>query len=71
VEITLIVGGLSHRVKLLAPDYLLLETAGNHPPAEGELILEIDGNPKHRRVFLPKGLPEGEREVPVRHKLPA
>jgi hypothetical protein len=64
---TLIVGGASHRVKLLAPDYLLLEAAGNHPPAEAELIVEIDGNAKHRRVFLPEGLPNGEREVPVRH----
>jgi hypothetical protein len=65
---TLVVGGVSHRVKLLAPDYLLLEKGGNCPPTEAELILEIDGRAKHRRVFLPKGLRDGEREVPVRHQ---
>ena len=63
---TLIVDGISHRVRLLGPDYLFLEKAGNHPPAEGELILEIDGDAERSRVFLPKGLPVGEREIPMR-----
>jgi hypothetical protein len=62
----LIVGGVSHRVGILAPDYVFLEASGNHPPSEADLIVEIDGDREQSRVFLPKGLPQNEREVPIR-----
>jgi hypothetical protein len=63
---TLIVGGISHRVRSLGPDYVFLEQAGNHGPVEGELILDIDGDQQRWRVFLPNGLPQEQREVPFR-----
>jgi hypothetical protein len=63
---TLIVGKVSYRVRSLGPDYVFLEKAGDHPAAEGNLIVEIDGTQENSRVFLPKGLPAGEREVPIR-----
>jgi hypothetical protein len=66
---TLIVDGVSHRVRLLGPDYVFLEKAGNHAPSEGKLILEIDGERQQRRVFLPNGLPPNEREVPIQRLL--
>jgi hypothetical protein len=54
---TLIVGGVSHRVGILGPDYVYLETPGDHPVTEADLILDIDGDRDQSRVFLPKGLP--------------
>jgi hypothetical protein len=63
---TLIVGGVSHRVGILGPDYVFLEAAGNHPPAEADLILEIDGDREQSRVFLPRGLPKNEQQVAIR-----
>jgi hypothetical protein len=63
---SLIVGAVSHRVGILGPDYLYLESPGDHPPSEADLILEIDGDREQSRVFLPKGLPANEHEIPIR-----
>jgi hypothetical protein len=65
----LIVGGVSHRVGILGPDYVFLEAAGAHPPTEADLILDIDGDREQTRVFLPKGLPENERQIPIRRMI--
>ncbi|HUS36184.1 MAG TPA: hypothetical protein VM680_12605 [Verrucomicrobiae bacterium] len=66
---TLVVGAVSHRVGILGPDYVFLEAPGEHPPSEADLILEIDGDREQSRVFLPKGLPQNEREIPI-HRIP-
>jgi len=65
VQIQLNVNGLSVPVAQLAPDFIILQQAVNHPPAEAELVLRVDESEHRRIVFLPDGLRDDLVRIPI------
>jgi hypothetical protein len=49
----------------LGPDFLLLRTPIDHPPATARLFFSVDGNAREREVFLPEGISAGSRRVVI------
>lgn len=64
VKITLHLGGSALPCSHLAPDFFILRTPFNYPPAEAELSLAIDGNEQRWRVRLPQGCSSGAAHTP-------
>jgi hypothetical protein len=52
----------------LGPDFIILEKSADHPPAEAEIRLSIDGRERRWKVFLPDGLTAGKLEIRIRHR---
>lgn len=60
-----IVNGVAHRLSQMGPNFVILDKPGNHPPCNAELTLEIDGELERWKAYLPKGLPDNERWIPL------
>jgi hypothetical protein len=56
VRIHLHVNGCSLPVAQLGPDFLILRTPADHPPADADIAMSIDGNERRWRVRLPDGI---------------
>jgi len=65
VEIELLLEGLSLRVGQLGPDFLFLKTPLDHPPAEGTLVVRVDGAERRWSVRLPEGSSSATRRVMI------
>lgn len=54
-----------HRLALaqVGPDYCIVRDSVATPPTEAELIINIDGNERRKRVFLSAGISEGSTLV--------
>jgi hypothetical protein len=64
----LLVNGLSIPVRQMGPDFLLVDSPVNHPPANASLILKVDQN-KHRwNVRLPEGISSTSNRVAIAPK---
>lgn len=50
------VNGRVFDVGQLGPDFLILRDATAHPPAQGEMMVAIDGQVKRWQVLLPDGI---------------
>lgn len=58
------IGGRTLSVAQLGPDFLILETSVEHPPADAILFFSIDGNERRRSIRLPNGIsPETKRTL--------
>jgi hypothetical protein len=49
----------------LGPDFLILEEPVEHPPAEAEIRVSIDGHERRWMVYLPDGLAVGAKETRI------
>jgi hypothetical protein len=56
VQMHLSVNGLVLRIGHLGPDYVLLDSAIDHPPSDAEISLSVDGKESRWRVKLVEGL---------------
>ena len=65
VRMRLMLNGWSLPVAQLGPDFLILHEPREHPPADAEMSLIVDGHEERWTVRLPKGLQAGERIVPI------
>ena len=65
VRMRLLLNGWSVPVAQLGPDFLILHEASEHPPADAEMSLTVDGHEERWRIRLPRGFQEGDRIVPT------
>ena len=56
VRMQLNVNGFALSIGQLGPDFLILRDPANHPPAEAEIVMSIDGDERRWRVQLPDGI---------------
>lgn len=60
VQMELTVNGRIFSVGQLGPDFLVLDDPVDHPPADGEMMVSIDGRVKRGPVRLPEGVSASE-----------
>ena len=60
------VNGHIFRIGQLGPDFLILDDPADHPPAEGEITMSIDGEVSRWPVQLPDGVSAGKQLCPIR-----
>jgi len=65
VKMHLLLDGMSLPIGQLGPDFLLLKTPLDHPPAEGTLVVSVDENEHRWPVRLPDGISLGDRRVVI------
>jgi hypothetical protein len=65
VQMELRVNGRVFSVDQLGPDFLILDDPIEHPPAEGEMMVSIDGEVKRWPVLLPEGVSPAKVRTPV------
>jgi hypothetical protein len=65
VSMHLLLEGKTLSVGQIGPDFIILDTAINHPPATGELFLSVDGNDRRWRVHFPGGMSTASRRVTI------
>lgn len=65
VQMRLLLNGSSLSVAQLGPDFLILQDSHDHPPAEAEMSLTVDGQEERWRIRLPQGIRSSERLVPI------
>lgn len=61
----MLLNGASVSIGQLGPDFLLLKTPFDHPPANATIFLSIDGNERQWEVRLPEGISRGSRRVVI------
>jgi hypothetical protein len=61
----LYVGGHVLRVAQLGPDFLVLNTAFTHAPADAEIAMSIDGHQSRWPVRLLDGIHPGQRKTRI------
>lgn len=65
VEMRLIVNGASLSITHMGPDFLIIESPGEHPPGEATIVLRVDQNERRWTVRLPDGLHPGQKRVQI------
>jgi len=65
VRMRLLIDGTSLPIGQLGPDFLLLKTPLDHPPADATIVLCVDGNERQWNVHLPEGISAGSRRVAI------
>lgn len=61
----LLLDGRILSVGQLGPDFLILDTAIDHPPARARLFFAVDGNEREWDIQLPEGISAGSRRVVI------
>jgi hypothetical protein len=59
VRMRLCVNGHSFSIGQLGPDFVILDDPADHPPAEAEVSVSIDGREQRWAVHLPDGISSG------------
>jgi hypothetical protein len=65
VKMRLLVSGLSIPVAQMGPDFVLLESPVNHPPARACVELQVDQSKRSWNVLLPHGISAGTKRVAI------
>jgi hypothetical protein len=65
VRMELRVNGHTLAIGQLGPDFVILDDPTDHPPAEAEISLSIDGHVKQWPVHLPDGVTAGKPETRI------
>ncbi|MCI0536980.1 MAG: hypothetical protein L0Z50_17330 [Verrucomicrobiales bacterium] len=63
VEMRLIVNGDSISITHMGPDFLVIESANNHPPGEANIVLQVDQSERRWNVRMPEGISAKSRRV--------
>jgi hypothetical protein len=61
----LLVNGYSILVRQMGRDFLLIDSAADHPPADASLILQVDQNERRWKVRLPQGISAHSNRVAI------
>ena len=61
----LILNGRSLPIAQMGPDFLLLESPIEYPPALADVLLRVDGHEERWAVRLPEGIRPAEKRVRV------
>jgi len=59
----LIVNGESISITQMGPDFLLIESAADHPPGHATIVLQVDQNERRWQVQLPDGISKDSKRV--------
>jgi len=65
VRIELRLNGHTLPVAQLGPGFLVLRTPIEHPPADAEIYMSIDGSVRQWRVRLAEGITAGQRKTRI------
>jgi len=65
VKMSLLLNGSSIPVAQMGPDFLILESATEHPPSDATIELRIDANERRWKVRLPNGVSNDSRTVAI------
>ena len=65
VDMRLLVNGLSLPVTQMGPDFLLVESPVNHPPAVASVVLQVDQIERRWNVHLPNGISASQKRVEI------
>jgi hypothetical protein len=63
VRMRLLLDGRSFRIAQMGPDFLFVESPGDHPPTRATIEMQVDGSQRTWEVNLPQGLKAGEPRV--------
>jgi hypothetical protein len=63
VRMKLRVNGFVIPIRQLGPDFVILDATADHPPADGEIEMSIDGHQRSWPVRLPEGIATGQRQT--------
>lgn len=61
----LLVNGSSIPVVQMGPDFLILQSATEHPPSDATIELCVDANERRWEVRLPDGISSASRTVTI------
>ena len=61
----LVLDGKTLSIGQLGPDFLILDTAIEHPPAKAMLFFSIDGKARQREIDLPDGISMKSRRFAI------
>lgn len=67
VRMELRLNGSVLTISHLGPDYLILTEPVDHPPAQAEIVMSVDGNQSRWGVRLPAGLSAASRRTNILH----
>lgn len=59
----LLLKGTSFRIAQMGPDFLLIDSPENHPPARASIEMSVDGSHRTWEVNLPDGIKAGDPRV--------
>jgi hypothetical protein len=65
VRIVLSVNGHLLPVTKIGADFLVVKEPIDHPPADAEIAMSVDGKERRWLVHLPAGLSAAERRTPI------
>lgn len=65
VKMRLLLNGSSIPIAEMGPDFLVLESATEHPPGDATLELCVDANERRWKVRLPEGISSDSRTVTI------
>jgi hypothetical protein len=65
VRMQLYVNGHIFFIAHLGPDFVILDDATDHPPADAEIAMSIDGREERWTVHLPDGVAVGKPETRI------
>jgi len=65
VKMRLLLNGISIPISQMGPDFLILESATEHPPSDATLELCVDANERRWKVRLPNGISSTSRTVSI------
>jgi hypothetical protein len=63
VRMRLCLNGLSFRIAQMGPDFLFVESPGDHPPTHAIIELQVDDAQRSWEVNLPHGMKAGDERV--------
>ena len=63
----LLVNGLSLPVTQMGPDFVLVESPVDHPPAAASMVLQVDQTERRWNVRLPSGISANKKRVEIAH----
>jgi hypothetical protein len=61
----LLVNGCSIPVRQMGRDFLLIDSAANHPPVDACMVLQVDQNERRWNVRLPQGISANSNRVAI------
>jgi hypothetical protein len=67
VRMHLSVDGQRLSIGRMGPDYVVLDSPIDHPPADAEIIVTVDGNRTRWRVQLVEGLSATQHRTRISH----
>jgi hypothetical protein len=65
VKMRLLLNGSSIPIAQMGPDFLILESATEHPPGDATVELRIDASERRWKVRLPHGISSASRTVTI------